>query len=309
MLWSKAVDSQTSDGTSSPLVVGEAVVVGGSNGGVELSTGSFKGYLAALDRKTGAMLWNTPTVPASGKGASIWSSPSADLAAGLVFGGTGNNYGPPATDTSDAIIAFDLKTGAIKWKNQRLANDTFGGGSLTGPDADFGANPVLYETMVGGVLTKVAAAGTKGGTAHAVKRDDGMLLWTRALGAGAADGARGIFTNSTWSGKNLLVALNQGGPATLFALDGATGEIAWMRELPGQVWGRMAVANGVGFVGTGTALEAFDVDTGVLIKSYPSKGGTVAGTITVSNGRVAFGEGLSWSSGKRGTKMTVLAVP
>jgi outer membrane protein assembly factor BamB len=95
----------------------------------------------------------------------------------------------------------------------------------------------------------------------------------------------------------------------LYALDGATGDVAWMRKLEGLVWGRIAVANGVGFVGTGDELEAFDVDTGKVIKSFKSKGGTIAGTITIANGRVAFGEGLTWSSGVAGRTLTVLAVP
>jgi hypothetical protein len=55
-------------------------------------------------------------------------------------------------------------------------------------------------------------------------------------------------------------------------------------------------------------LEAFDVDTGAVIKSWQSSGGTIASTITISRGRVAFGEGLSWSSGVRGTKLTMLAI-
>jgi polyvinyl alcohol dehydrogenase (cytochrome) len=310
MIWSKQPDAQRADGTSSVLVAGDAVVVGGSNGGLELSTGAFKGYLAALNRMTGDVLWNTPTVTGMAKGASIWSSPSADLEAGHVYGSTGNNYGMPATDTSDAIIAFDIGTGAMVWKAQRVMNDTFGGGSFSGgPDADFGANPVVYETMIDGVMTQLVSAGAKSGAAHAVRRDNGEVVWTRSLGMGQADGSRGIFTNSAWTGEDMLFACNNGTNATLFALNGATGDIRWMRDLPGLVWGRTAVANGVGFVGTGNALEVFDVATGAVIKSVPSKGGTVAGTITVANGRVAFGEGLSWSSGVRGTRLTVLAVP
>jgi hypothetical protein len=71
----------------------------------------------------------------------------------------------------------------------------------------------------------------------------------------------------------------------------------------------MSVANGVGFVGTGTNLEVFDVDTGVVLKTFPSKGGSVAGSISVANGRVAFGEGLTWSSGVNGKHVTVLHLP
>jgi len=307
-VWTKPYQTLSADGTSSPLVAGDLVIVGGSSGGAELGGGMFRGFLSAIDRKTGEMKWSTFTVPETAKGAAIWSSPSADVAAGVVFAGTGNNYGMPATDSSDSIIAFDLATGTIKYKAQRTVGDAF---SLSGggPDADFGANPVLYEVMVNGELTKVVSAGDKGGTAHALLRADGKELWKRSLGTGQADGSRGIFTNSTWTGKYMLFAINEGGPATLYALDGATGDIKWMRKLDAQVWGRTAVANGVGFAGVGTNLEAFDVETGMLIKSWPSMGGTVASTITVSNGRVAFGEGLSWSSGKAGKTLTVLALP
>jgi polyvinyl alcohol dehydrogenase (cytochrome) len=307
-LWTTSYNSQTADGTSSPVVAGDFVVVGGSSGGAELGGGMFRGFLSAVDRKTGEMRWSTFTAPDGTKGASIWSSPSADVAAGLVYAGTGNNYGPPASDTSDSIIQFDLKTGTINYKYQARQNDAF---SLSGggPDYDFGANPVLYEALLGGAMTKLAAAGDKGGVAHAIRRDTGAEVWRRELGTGTADGSSGIFTNSTWTGKYMLFALNQAGPATLFALDGATGDIKWMRALQGQVWGRTAVANGVGFVGTGTNLEVFDVETGELIKSFPSMGGTVASTITVAHGRVAFGEGLTWTSGVAGKMLTVLAFP
>jgi outer membrane protein assembly factor BamB len=306
--WMSSYNTQAADGTSSPVVAGELVVVGGSSGGAELGGGMFRGFLSAVDRKTGEMRWSTFTAPDGAKGASIWSSPSADVEAGVTYAGTGNNYGPPASDTSDSIIQFDLKTGTINYKYQARQNDAFtlSGG---GPDWDFGANPVLYETLVGGVMTKLAAAGDKGGVTHAIRRDTGEQVWTRTLGMGTADGGRGIFTNSAWTGKYMLFAVNEGGPATLFALDGATGEIKWMRALPGQVWGRTAVINGVGFVGTGAALEIFDVETGELIKSFPSMGGTVASTITVAHGRVAWGEGLTWTSGIAGKTLTVLAFP
>lgn len=309
-LWSKPINpASQADGSSSVLPVGDLLVVGGSNGGIELlGLGEFRGFMSALDRATGSMKWVEYTVPDGAQGASIWSSPAADLAAGIVYGSTGNNYGPPATDTSDAFIAFDMATGAIKWKNQRVANDTFGGGTRNGPDADFGANPVLYETMIGGVMTKVIGAGNKGGVAHAVRADNGMEIWKRELCPGSADGSRGVFVNSAWSGKYLIMACNATTTATLYGLDGATGDIGWMRTLTGLVWGRISVANGVGFSPSGTSLEVFDVDTGASIKNFPSKGGSLAGTITISNGRVAFGEGMNWSSAARGQWLTVLTV-
>ncbi|HKP60026.1 MAG TPA: PQQ-binding-like beta-propeller repeat protein [Polyangiales bacterium] len=307
--WVASYHATAADGTSSPLVAGDVVLVGGSNGGIELGTGMFRGFLSAVDRNTGEVRWSTFTVPEGSKGASIWSSPSADVEGGVAYAGTGNNYGPPATDSSDCIIQFDLKSGEIKYKYQATKDDAFSLGGNSGPDYDFGANPVLYEAMVNGEMLKLAAAGDKGGAVHAIRRDTGAEIWSRKLGMGSADGTRGVFTNSTWSGKNMLFALNEAGTATLFALDGGTGDVAWMRKLNGPVWGRTAVANGVGFVGAGTSMEVFDVETGELIKAFPSMGGTLAGTITVANGRVAYGEGMSWISGTAGKTLTVLALP
>ncbi|MET0387000.1 MAG: PQQ-binding-like beta-propeller repeat protein [Polyangiales bacterium] len=309
MLWSMPHSTQSSDGSSSAIPIGDYVIVGGSSGSVELSggTGGFRGYVSALDLTTGETKWTGYTVPENATGASLWSSVSADLTLGHVYAGTGNNYNNPATDTSDAIIAMDLKTGEIKWKKQCIANDTFPGGA--GPDSDFGANPVVYDAAVGGTLTKLIADGAKGGTVHSINRETGTEVWMRKLCSGTADGSSGIFTNFGWTGENLVVACNESGAAVLYGLDGGSGDIKWMRTLPGRVWGRTAFANGVGFVGAGTKLEVFDVSTGALIKSFDSMGGTIASTITVANGRVAFGEGLSWlSNGTRGTTLTVLAI-
>ena len=306
--WSKApMGSPGGDGSSSPIIAGNLVLIGGSNGGAEVIGGRFRGFLAALDKNTGAGVWTEFTVPSGAAGASLWSSPAADVAGGKAFGATGNNHGAPATDSSDALVGFDLMTGKILWKNQRTMNDTWGSGS-SAPDADFGANPIVYETMVGGVMTKLLGGGQKSGDAHAVKRDDGMLLWTRHLCEGSRDGKTGIFVNGAWSGKYLLFACNTPGKSTVYGLDGATGEIKFMTPLPGEVYGRMSVANGVGFVGAGANLAVFDADTGTMLKMVPSKGGTVAGTISIANGRVAYGEGLTWATGVAGRTLHVLQV-
>jgi outer membrane protein assembly factor BamB len=310
MLWNVPSDASGNDGSSSAIPVGGVVLVGGANGPVELTAGVYRGFMAALDGMTGAKKWTEFTVPEGSTGASFWSTASASMADGLVFGGTGNNYGPPATDTSDSLIAFDFATGAIKWKYQRVMDDTFPS-NLTAPDSDFGNNPVVYEAMVGGVMEKLVAGATKYGYVVSVKRATGELVWKRDIcKAGSADGNQGLFTNFSFSGKGLVGACNEGGPATLTSLDPATGDMQWTRPLPGRVFGRMAFANGVGFVGAGQVVEGFDADTGVLIKSFPSKGGTVASTITISRGRVTFGEGIAWLPAglMAGSTLTVLGL-
>ncbi|HET8938313.1 MAG TPA: PQQ-binding-like beta-propeller repeat protein [Polyangiales bacterium] len=115
--------------------------------------------------------------------------------------------------------------------------------------------------------------------------------------------------NTTWSGKSVLVACNERGPSTLFALDPATGDIVWQRKLKGSVWGRISVANGVGFVGNEDMLEAFDIETGAVIANYASPHGTLASVITIANGHVAFGDGLEWVNAKGGNTLTVLRLP
>lgn len=64
---------------------------------------------------------------------------------------------------------------------------------------------------------------------------------------------------------------------------------------------RISVANGVGFVGNDKVLQAFDAKTGDLLY-YRDNAGTLAGVITVANGRVAYGEGLSWTRGSRAAR-------
>jgi polyvinyl alcohol dehydrogenase (cytochrome) len=309
MKWSKAPKgSPGGDGSSSPIIAGNLLLIGGSSGGGEVLGARFRGFLAAYDKTSGEGLWTTFTVPTSAAGASLWSSPAADVAGGKAFGSTGNNHGAPATDTSDSLVGFDLMSGELLWKNQRVMGDTWGTGS-DAPDADFGANPVLYETMIGGVLTKVVSSGNKSGEAHAVKRDDGMLIWTRKLCPGSRDGSLGIFVNSTWSGKYMMFACNTAGASTIYGLDAATGDIKWMTPVTGEAYGRMSATPGVGYVGAGKNLVVFDSDTGKILKMFPSKGGTVAGTPSIANGRVAFGEGLTWATGVSGRTLTVLKLP
>jgi polyvinyl alcohol dehydrogenase (cytochrome) len=314
--WSKGPKGNPGgDGSSSPVIAGNMLFIGGSNGGAEIIGGRFRGFLAAMDKASGDGIWTSFTVPEGASGASLWNSAAIDLAGGQAFAATGNNHGAPGTDSSDSLIGMDLMTGTIKWKNQRTMGDTWNGSAGTTdaspPDADFGASPVFYQVMIDGQMTKVVAAGQKIGAAHAVKAADGMLIWTRqvCMGQNTRDGKFGIFVNGAWSGKNMLFACNNAGKSTLAGLDGATGNVAWMTPLDGEVYGRISVANGVGFVGAGKALVVFDSDTGKILKTVPSKGGTVAGTITIANGRVAYGEGLTWANGVAGRTLTMLKVP
>lgn len=48
-------------------------------------------------------------------GAPIWGSPTIDVKRNMLYVGTGESYSSPAAAASDAVVAFDLDTGAIMW--------------------------------------------------------------------------------------------------------------------------------------------------------------------------------------------------
>ena len=101
---------------------------------------TFRGSLSALDAATGAVIWKIVHhsrgteahaqepmgVQLTGpSGAAVWSSPTVDLERGMVFVTTGDSYSDPAAATSDAFVAFDLKTGKLLWSRQMTAGDAF----------------------------------------------------------------------------------------------------------------------------------------------------------------------------------------
>ena len=129
-----------------------------------------RGALVALDAATGKQIWKTYTIAEeahiTGKskagvalwgpsGVSIWSAPTLDLERGLIYAGTGDNFSDPASKTSDAVLAFDMKTGKIVWSKQLTENDAYNMGchlaskegcpDTNGPDFDIGASPILVE--------------------------------------------------------------------------------------------------------------------------------------------------------------------
>jgi len=98
--------------------------------------GTARGSVVALDRWTGAILWNFYTTTTGYTGAGVWgSSPVVDERRGLLYIGTGDNFnlptdpgytscisggGMPATCQSpqnhvDSIVAVDIYTGKLKW--------------------------------------------------------------------------------------------------------------------------------------------------------------------------------------------------
>ncbi len=230
---------------------------------------TFRGSVSALDAATGKKIWQGYTIqqkprptrktPAGTQlygpaGAGVWSAPTIDPIRRAVYVTTGDNYADPATKTSDAVLAFDLKDGKLLWSRQFTANDAFTIGCVTGdknscpeangPDLDFGSSAILRALPNG---KRVLLAGQKSGVIHALDPDQkGKVLWDKRLGRGGVLG--GIQWGPAADDDTVYVAIsdvdikphqdpdlglvteldNQKGGG-LYALDIATGKQRWMK--------------------------------------------------------------------------------
>jgi polyvinyl alcohol dehydrogenase (cytochrome) len=146
---------------------------------------TFRGSVVALDSTTGKKIWQSFTIPEAARptgvgketgpsGAGVWSTPTIDEQLGVLYVATGDNYSSPVTETSDAILAFELKTGKMLWSRQLTPGDAYNVGCSTpartncpehdGPDFDFGQPPILVQ-LGGG--RRALVIGQKSGMVHA----------------------------------------------------------------------------------------------------------------------------------------------
>jgi len=170
---------------------------------------TFRGSVTALRVSDGSMIWKTYTVDPPQKtgtnsvgsaqwgpsGAPIWSAPTVDAKRGQLYVATGDNYSVPATSTSDAVMALDLKTGRIVWSQQVLANDAYTSACRNkgvncpppnGPDFDFGSSAILVRAPNG---KEILVAGQKSGVVYAFDPDaKGKILWQTRVGKGGLNG-------------------------------------------------------------------------------------------------------------------------
>lgn len=153
----------------------------------------WKTYLVDKPKRTGQTAAGTPTFGPSGAG--VWSRPTVDAARGLLYITTGDNYSHPATSTSDAVMALDIKTGHIVWSHQMTSADVYNSAcgakavncpADNGPDFDFGSSAILIHVPNGHDLL---VAGQKSGMVYAFDPDQqGKLLWQARVGKGSANG-------------------------------------------------------------------------------------------------------------------------
>lgn len=206
-LWKSRVDTHpTARITGAPqffedrLYVPVASGEEGAGGGAAYACCTFRGSVVVLAAGSGRVIWKTYVIEEEPKqtgtkpngtprmgpsGAGIWSAPTIDPKRRTLYVGTGDAYSEPAAKATDAIVALDLDTGAIRWIAQDTANDVWiaacmrpGGPENCGPDHDFGSPPML-KTLADG--RDILVAGQKSGNVWAHNPDDGAVLWRSPL--------------------------------------------------------------------------------------------------------------------------------
>ena len=148
IVWDKEVAVQTEAGgrerfVSQPLAVDGKIIV--SNGAGDAGT---RGWLAALDSKTGDELWRWYAVPEPGQpgsetwkdqnnawqtgGGGMWTTGSYDRETNSLIWGVGNpvpiydaEFRPGDNLYTDSTVSIDLDTGKLNWYFQYTPNDAW----------------------------------------------------------------------------------------------------------------------------------------------------------------------------------------
>jgi polyvinyl alcohol dehydrogenase (cytochrome) len=270
----------------------------------------------------------------------------------------------------DSIVSLDIDTGAVNWVMNSKTYDAWTTAcdfnslfpllaSLSstkncptpqGPDSDFAQPPMLINNVDfgGGDIRDALFAGTKGGEFFAIDANDGSIIWRKQIGPGgliggmqfgaATDGQRIYIQNTNFDHiPYTLVAGTQAGKTIRSgfwaAIDPATGNILWQRQVPGgndplegnifhPVWGSklgyghfawamggLTVANGVVYAGVANlqgTMVAMDATTGNILWSLGT-GQSIVSAPSVVNGRVYWGTG--YKTGSHGWRVYSLGLP
>jgi polyvinyl alcohol dehydrogenase (cytochrome) len=316
---------------------------------------TFRGSVVALDAASGRIVWQAHPIQEQPRpfkksadgvqmygpaGAAVWSAPTVDAKRGLIYVGTGDSYTDIPTEATDAIVAIDMKTGAIRWINQVTSHDNYLYGCNTpgkgicpdpvGPDYDFGSSPLLQTKADG---KQVILAGQKSGFVYALDPDnDGRILWKVQAGPGSMGG--GVEWGLAADANAVYVPIANRANSSLSALQIAEGQIVWHQPAPAGdcSWGKKGCSGvesaaptaipGVLFEGAADGhLRAYSTNDGSIVwdfdtaQSYDGVNGVVAhgGSIgtsgpTIANGMLYVNSGEGRFSGHRGNALIAFSV-
>ncbi len=341
-IWSRRVDDHPyAKSTGSVTVHGGRVYVPTAGVGEEGQGGSatyacctFRGSVTALDASTGAVVWKSYTLPepmprgtsTQGQplwgpaGGGVWAAPTVDETRRAIYVATGNGYAAPVQKTTDAVLALDMDTGAIRWSFQPTQNDIWTGGcqaknngnpncpEALGPDYDFSMSPILARRSNGEDIVIVLQ---KSGMAYAVDPDDGAKVWEYRTSAGSSMGGQwggaadatqvyfGVNGGFTVPGGMRAASIDTGEevwskPAEPLLCEGERGcsaaQGAAVTAIPGVVFsGSMDGGLRAYAADDGTVLWSFDTNREFdTVNGVPANGGAMDGPGPVVAGGMVF---------------------
>ncbi|HEX9415722.1 MAG TPA: PQQ-binding-like beta-propeller repeat protein [Gaiellaceae bacterium] len=187
--------------------------------------------LAALDTRTGAVLWTR-----SGAGCFVCSPP---VAGGVLYLGAG-----PAAGRR--LLALDAQTGAQRWSFKPHVVGDF---SWSASAAVAGG-----RVFIAGWATPTRTAKQKAYALYAFDAASGAKQWKLAVGK-----SKYLTGSSPAVARGVVYYASPGG--RLYAVWAASGKVVWAKKIA-VTDSSPAVANGVVYVGAGRAVYAFGVRNG-----------------------------------------------
>ena len=206
IVWDKTMTTTNEFGNrerffTAPIAIEDKVLV--ANGAGDSGT---RGWVAALDARTGKELWRWYVIPKPGEpgsetwkdknnawktgGGGIWQTGAYDPATRLTMWGTGNPVpmydpqGRPGDNLyTDSVVALNIDTGKLAWYFQYTPNDSW--------DYDEVGVHMLYDTIINQRPRKVVSHFGRNGFFYSLDRTTGKFIkgaqyvndlnWTKGL--------------------------------------------------------------------------------------------------------------------------------
>ena len=187
IVWDKNLrDQEDLELTAAPLALKDSIIIGASGGDRGL-----RDWIAALDAKTGNLLWKTYAIPAPGEagsetwkdknnawrtgGGAFYVTGSYDPAINVTYWGSGNpvpgydsSFRPGDNLYTNSLLAIDAATGKFNWHFQYTPNDN--------RDYDETGTHILIDTRINGEARKIVSHAGRNGYNYVFDRLSGQFI-------------------------------------------------------------------------------------------------------------------------------------